>query len=157
MGRDRFENLNQLPYLDMVLKESLRIFPSVPSIGRVLTEDVTLRGYKIPKGCNVGVSIVGLHRNPRVFPDPLKFDPERWSVRARLRGRFKGWRRCSGGGCTMGGGQGAQGRRGAAAPVRVRALLGWAAQLHRPAVCAGACMQHNEKGRASLTHLPVCV
>ena len=104
MGRDRFENLNQLPYLDMVLKESLRIFPSVPSIGRVLTEDVTLRGYKIPKGCNVGVSIVGLHRNPRVFPDPLKFDPERWSVRAWLRGDgYRGWRRCSGGRCTMGG------------------------------------------------------
>jgi cytochrome P450 len=39
-----------------------------------------LRGYTIPKGTHAGVAILGLHRNPRVWPNPLKFDPERWSV-----------------------------------------------------------------------------
>ena len=47
-----------------------------------LTEDITLRGYFIPKGTNIDIGILGVHRNPRVWTDPLKFDPERWLVAA---------------------------------------------------------------------------
>ena len=43
-----------------------------------LTEDTSIAGYYVPKGVQVTVSILGLHRNPKVWADPLKFDPERW-------------------------------------------------------------------------------
>ena len=39
-----------------------------------------IAGYHIPKGTHMGITIVGLHRNPKVWPNPLKFDPERWYV-----------------------------------------------------------------------------
>lgn len=74
-----YDMLNQLKYLDMVLKESLRIYPSVPGFGRVLTEDVTINGVVVPAGTDVFVSIYAIHHNSDYWEDPEKFDPERWT------------------------------------------------------------------------------
>ena len=74
-----YEMLGQLKYLEMVLKESLRLYPSVPGIGRVLTEDVDVEGVTIPAGTQVMVSIFSLHHNSKYWPEPEKFDPERWT------------------------------------------------------------------------------
>jgi cytochrome P450 len=52
----------------------------LPSHLQQLTEDTVLAGYYVPKGVHVGVSILGLHRNPKVWNKPLVFDPERWCV-----------------------------------------------------------------------------
>uniref|UniRef100_A0A182Y395 Uncharacterized protein n=1 Tax=Anopheles stephensi TaxID=30069 RepID=A0A182Y395_ANOST len=71
--------LQELNYLDMVIKESLRFVPPVPFIGRKLLEDTELNGTTIPAGTTVSLNIFALHRNPEVFPEPEKFIPERFS------------------------------------------------------------------------------
>jgi len=71
--------VSEMTYLDMVLKESLRIYPSVPTIARTLTADLNVDGVTIPKGANVGIHIFLIHRSPFVWENPSNFDPERWS------------------------------------------------------------------------------
>ncbi|XP_072050844.1 cytochrome P450 4V2-like [Amphiura filiformis] len=72
------EKLNQLTYLGCVLKEALRIYPSVPFIARKLEEDCKIHGYDVPKGTEAVLLIYMLHRDPEYFPDPEKFDPDRF-------------------------------------------------------------------------------
>ncbi|XP_044729890.1 cytochrome P450 4C1-like [Chrysoperla carnea] len=73
-----FDNLPELKYMEMVIKEMMRIFPAVPLIVRELTEDINIENYTIPKGANVAIPIYCLHRNEKYWEDPLKFDPERF-------------------------------------------------------------------------------
>lgn len=74
-----FHDLQNLTYLEMCIKESLRLYPSVPFIARVASQDiVTATGYKIPKHTQIVVQIYDLHRNPELYPNPEKFDPERF-------------------------------------------------------------------------------
>ncbi|KAI8146548.1 cytochrome P450 [Fennellomyces sp. T-0311] len=69
-----------LPYINMVIKESLRITPPIVStIARVATSDTELAGVFIPKGTRVGLDIYELHRNPQVWKNPDTFDPERFA------------------------------------------------------------------------------
>ncbi|CAH1959693.1 unnamed protein product [Acanthoscelides obtectus] len=71
--------LNNMKYLEQVIKESLRLVPSVPVFSRVLTEDVKLDEHILGRGTNIFVSPFITHRLPHYFPDPLKFDPDRFS------------------------------------------------------------------------------
>nr|QZM07457.1 cytochrome P450 monooxygenase CYP4SS2 [Lasioderma serricorne] len=73
-----YNDLQEMKYLECVIKESLRIYPSVPIIGRTTTEDLEYEGKIIPKDTNIGIFIYGLHRDEKYFPDPLKFDPNRF-------------------------------------------------------------------------------
>ncbi|NXU83422.1 CP4V2 protein, partial [Xiphorhynchus elegans] len=72
------DDLKQLRYLECVVKEALRLFPSVPMFARTLREDCCISGYQIPKGANVLVLTYALHRDPEIFPDPEEFRPERF-------------------------------------------------------------------------------
>lgn len=72
-------DLRQLEYTSMVMKETMRIYPPVPSFGRQAKEDVTLGGYAVPAGTIIAISPYVLHRDPRWWDEPLAFRPERFS------------------------------------------------------------------------------
>lgn len=78
-----------LPYTRMVLAESMRIYPPAWAIGRRTLNDYRLGEYTIPAGSVVIISQAVAHHNPRWFPEPERFDPERWTPEAQeLRPRF---------------------------------------------------------------------
>ncbi|KAJ1964080.1 hypothetical protein GGI12_001647, partial [Dipsacomyces acuminosporus] len=71
---------NQLSYLTQVIKETLRLFPPVFVLIKMCTKDCILPGgFIIRKGMEARVDIWSLHHNPKVYPDPYRFDPERFS------------------------------------------------------------------------------
>jgi cytochrome P450 len=74
-----FEQLAQLPLLDWVVKESLRLFPPAPLNHRITARDTELGQYRIAKGTEVLSSIYHTHRMAELYPDPLRFLPERWA------------------------------------------------------------------------------
>ncbi|KAL5018624.1 hypothetical protein ScPMuIL_004346 [Solemya velum] len=74
------EDLKRMKYLECVIKEALRLFPSVPIIGRVLAEDDQIGNYHIPAKTTVMVIPKMLHMDAQYFPDPEKFDPDRFTT-----------------------------------------------------------------------------
>src|SRR4051812_45557387 len=66
-------------YLDAVVKETLRIRPVVPGIGRVVRgAPFELNGYTIPEGVEINPSIASMHRRSDRYPEPREFRPERF-------------------------------------------------------------------------------
>lgn len=64
----------------MVITETQRIYPTVATIHRKSTQEYTLpSGTIIPKGTYCIIPTLALHRDPDIFPDPMKFDPERFT------------------------------------------------------------------------------
>ncbi len=77
-----FEDLPQLVYTRRVLAEALRLYPPAYVIGREPVRDVQVGGYILPAGSTVFMSQYIMHRNPSYFPDPERFDPQRWTPEA---------------------------------------------------------------------------
>eukprot|EP00117_Sycon_ciliatum_P034824 scpid51157/ scgid2474/ Cytochrome P450 4F12; CYPIVF12 len=73
------EHLGKLKYLTQCLKESMRISTPVPFIGRETQEDVTINNMFIPCGATADLSLLDIHMCEEHWPEPLKFDPERFS------------------------------------------------------------------------------
>jgi cytochrome P450 len=72
-------DLAQLPYTDMIVREAMRLYPPAAGFAREPIEDVTIGGYLVPKGSLVTVNTYALHRDPRFFADPERFDPDRFA------------------------------------------------------------------------------
>lgn len=72
------EDLSRLRYTEMVLKESMRLYPAVWGIGRKAIADCEIGGYRVTEGTNIFIFQSLTHRDPRFFPNPDAFDPERW-------------------------------------------------------------------------------
>ncbi len=72
------EQLQKLPLLERVIKESMRLLPPVPWNGRVTSQPTQLGGYDLPKGTEVFVSIYQTHHLPEIYSQPEKFNPQRW-------------------------------------------------------------------------------
>lgn len=89
-GRDAtYEDFPNLRYTEMVLAESMRLYPPAWAMGRLALEDFELGPYFLPKGSTVFLCQYVMHRDPRFFPDPERFDPERWTPEAKTsRPRF---------------------------------------------------------------------
>ena len=68
------------PYLDKVVKETMRLYPSAPAGLREAAVDLNYKGFHIPKGSLVAYSIFATQRQEASFPDALTFKPERWSA-----------------------------------------------------------------------------
>jgi cytochrome P450 len=75
-------DLESLTYAKMIFAESMRLYPPVWIIGRHALCDVNINGYLIPKGSYIHVSPYLMHHHPRYFPDPERFEPERWTPEA---------------------------------------------------------------------------
>lgn len=72
------QDMRQLKYLDMVIKESLRLHPPSWATIRDAAQDIKLGGYIIPKGSSIDICQHVMHRDPRWFPEPERFLPERF-------------------------------------------------------------------------------
>ncbi|XP_071445857.1 probable cytochrome P450 6a14 [Hetaerina americana] len=88
-----YEALNDMVYLEMVLLEALRKHPPVARIDRECVKDYTMtlptedgeRKIVIEKGTPVFVSVMGLHYDPKYFPEPHEFRPERFSAEEKAK------------------------------------------------------------------------
>jgi cytochrome P450 len=71
-------DLERLVYTEQVVNEALRLYSPIHSISRVALEDDTLGGYFVPAGATIYVSLHATHRLPSLWPEPDRFDPERF-------------------------------------------------------------------------------
>lgn len=70
--------INDLKYMDIVVKEALRVYQPVPLIERNIDQDWVLDGITVPKNTTVAIFLYGMSHDPEVFPEPDKFDPDRF-------------------------------------------------------------------------------
>ncbi|XP_049831017.1 cytochrome P450 6k1-like [Schistocerca gregaria] len=86
-GQVTYDSISSMPYLDKVVAETLRKYPPVPILNRVCNAE-----YKIPdsdvvldEGTSIMIPVYGLHHDPEFYPDPERFDPERFSEKQKAR------------------------------------------------------------------------
>ena len=80
-----YEDVPRLRYTEMVLAESMRLFPPAWAMGRYAREDFLLGEFVLPAKTTVLISQFVTHRDPRFFDDPLRFDPERFTPEAKAK------------------------------------------------------------------------
>ncbi|XP_058976945.1 probable cytochrome P450 4s3 [Musca domestica] len=73
-GREK----ESMPYLEAIIKETLRLYPSVPFYSRSVKEDLQVGQITVPKGASVSILSYMVHRDEQYYPEPEKFDPSRY-------------------------------------------------------------------------------
>jgi cytochrome P450 len=76
-------DLPSLAYVERVVTESMRLYPPAWIVGRRALRDYAVAGYTIPARAIVILCPYVVHRDPRLFPDPERFDPDRWTPEFR--------------------------------------------------------------------------
>jgi cytochrome P450 len=77
------EDMAKLQYTEMVFAEAMRLYPPAWTVGRRALEDYRIDKYVAPSGSIILMSQYVMHHDARYYPDPFKFDPERWRPEAR--------------------------------------------------------------------------
>ncbi|CAN5333849.1 cytochrome P450 [soil metagenome] len=72
-------DLPRLPYVEMIVKESMRLYPPAYSFGREALQDCEILGYAVPAGTTLFIFPWVIQRDARHYADPLRFDPDRWT------------------------------------------------------------------------------
>ncbi|XP_060182111.1 xanthotoxin 5-hydroxylase CYP82C4-like, partial [Lycium barbarum] len=94
VGRNRWveeSDIKNLPYLQAIIKETLRLYPPGPLSGpREANEDCYVDKYCIQKGTRLIVNLWKLQRDPRIWEDPDEFKPERWFMKEHVNINFRG-------------------------------------------------------------------
>jgi cytochrome P450 len=80
-----YQELKRLHYLEQVIKESLRLYPPIHLGQRIAAIDLTFQDYHIPAGTRVIYSIYLTHRDQDYWPEPARFDPDRFSLEKNRR------------------------------------------------------------------------
>ncbi|PSN51919.1 hypothetical protein C0J52_12805 [Blattella germanica] len=85
-----YDAVHEIKYLDMVVNETLRKYPILPFLDRMCSEDYKIQApgkgsITIPAGTGVFIPLMGIHHDPKYYPDPEKFDPERFSEENKLK------------------------------------------------------------------------
>lgn len=85
-GEVTYEALGKMRYMDMVIAETLRLYPPMPFTDRICVKAYTLppaieggEGFVVQPNNSIWIPVFGLHRDPNYFPEPEKFDPERFN------------------------------------------------------------------------------
>ncbi|KAG0171863.1 hypothetical protein DFQ28_000202 [Apophysomyces sp. BC1034] len=74
------EQISNLKYMHQVLKETLRLYPPVRMLGKYCKKDcIVPGGYRIKEGTAVAVNVYAMHHNEKIYPEPLRWDPDRWT------------------------------------------------------------------------------
>ncbi|KAJ3319657.1 hypothetical protein HDV06_006150 [Boothiomyces sp. JEL0866] len=67
-------------FLDKFIKEVQRLYPIVSTLNRYATQDTMISGYNIPKGTLITIALGAIHVNPKYYPEPMTFNPDRWNT-----------------------------------------------------------------------------
>lgn len=78
-----YEHIAHMPYLEAVMYETLRLFPIIPRAFRECTQSTTVEGIPFAEGEMVGMPIYAMHHDSNYFPEPERFDPERFMPEGR--------------------------------------------------------------------------
>jgi cytochrome P450 len=74
-----FIHSQSLPYLDMVINETLRRHPPIGMLMRRCVKDFSMEGFEIKKGLQLFIPVAGIHMDPKYYPEPEKFNPEHFN------------------------------------------------------------------------------
>jgi cytochrome P450 len=84
------DDVPALGYTVQVLHEALRLCPPAAGVARLATRDIAVNGYRVQAGSLVAVGIYALHHDPDLWPNPMQFDPDRFSPQnVKERGRWQ--------------------------------------------------------------------
>lgn len=86
-GEMTYDSIQSMKYLDNVISETVRMYPPAIKLERLALSDYKLgdTGITIPKGMLVSTPVYAMHRDPEFFPEPEKFDPDRFNVEERAK------------------------------------------------------------------------